>query len=96
MPCTGGGGAGAAPAAGAATPTIVPLSRLGPPGAPALGAPAPTLDGTGPALGGPPIGAPAAGRGPAAAPGPLWFIINMVPLNFGAALFIENPHLVQV
>jgi len=28
--------------------------------------------------------------------GPPWFIISIVPLNFGAALFIENPHFVQV
>jgi hypothetical protein len=25
-----------------------------------------------------------------------WFIISIVPLNFGAALFIANPHFVQV
>jgi hypothetical protein len=71
---------------------MVPLSRLGTPGAaPALGPPPPP-DGT--LLAG---GAPAAGRGPAGVTeGPLWFIINIVPLNFGAALFIEKPHLVQV
>jgi hypothetical protein len=31
-----------------------------------------------------------------AAAAAFWFIINIVPLNFGAALFIENPHLLQV
>jgi hypothetical protein len=68
--------------------------------APALGAPAPTFEGTmlpdsldgGGGKGGP----PAPGRGPGAVLPPLWFIINIVPLNFGAALFIENPHFVQV
>jgi hypothetical protein len=39
-------------------------------------------------------GAGAPGRGsPGAAPS---FIINIVPLNLGAALFRANPHLVQV
>jgi len=76
---------------------MVPLRRLGLPGAaPALGAPAPTAD-AGPALGG--IAGAGAGGGapgnPAGAPAP-WFIISIVPLNFGAALFIENPHFVQV
>jgi hypothetical protein len=76
---------------------MVPLRRLGLTGAaPALGAPAPTFAGgtlaglgTG---GGAAAGTP--GRGPGT-PAP-WFIINIVPLNFGAALFIENPHLAQV
>jgi hypothetical protein len=93
-PIPPGGAPGAAPAAGAATPTIVPFSLLGTPGAaPALGAPAPTDPGPLPGPGAP--GAPAAGRGPPGA-GELWFIMSIVPLNFGAALFIANPHLVQV
>lgn len=111
MPGIGAGGAGAAPMAGAATPTIVPFSRLGRPGAaPAFGAPEPTFEEGAPTS--PPKlgeggadaagGAPAAGRAAAAvaaaaaAAAAPWFIINIVPLNFGAALFIENPHLVQV
>jgi hypothetical protein len=87
---------------------MVPLSRLGtPPDAPAFGPPKPTFDGRAPksgagaGSGGADGGPPAAGRGPAAAAAaaaaePPWFIINIVPLNFGAALFIENPHFVQV
>ena len=45
------------------------------------------------AAGGGAAGTP--GRGPAMGAA-FWFIISIVPLNFGAALFMENPHLVQV
>lgn len=37
---------------------------------------------------------PGLGCGTCEAPG--WFIISIVPLNFGAAVFIANPHFVQV
>lgn len=43
--------------------------------------------------GDPPMAGDDAGRA-GVAPG--WFIINIVPLNFGAAAFIANPHFVQV
>ena len=69
---------------GGATPTIVPFSLLGGPAAPA--APG-TAD---PGRGSPPTGGGGAGTGCAAGAGagvaaPGWFIISMVPLNFGAA-----------
>jgi hypothetical protein len=86
IPC-GGPPNGEPPGIGGATPTIVPLSLLGGPAAPA--APG-TAD---PGGRGPGTGAAGAGGGVGtgrAAPGagaaePGWFIINIVPLNFGAA-----------
>jgi hypothetical protein len=61
--------------------------------APALGAPALTPPEAG-ALG---FGAAAAGHGapPGGAGVGSWFIINIVPLNFGAALFNAKLHFVQ-
>ncbi len=70
---------------GGATPTMVPFNLLGGPAAPAdagLGA------------------APGGAAGAAGAAGPTaggWFIINIVPLNFGAAApLMLKPHLEQV
>lgn len=84
---TAPGGCGA-PNDGGATPSIVPLS----------------FDGTGAAAAG--FGPPAAAGTPGAAGAPLGrgtppccgeFIINMVPLNFGAAApFRLKPHFLQV
>ena len=66
-------------------------------GGAAAGAP-PGPIAVGPAGGG--VAAAGGGVGAAGAPGfaaPGWFIINIVPLNFGAAApLMLNPHLVQV
>ena len=73
-PGPGGGGNGIPPAIGA-TPTIVPFSLLG----------------TYPAPGGGGVpaapGRPGGSGGPGGAPG--WFIISIVPLNFGAAALFK-------
>jgi hypothetical protein len=107
------GAAGAAPPPkfGGATPTIVPLSRLGTPGpAPAAGAPMPiggasaVKPGPDGGAAAPPPGAGAAGGcgtalGRGGAPGiePGWFIISIVPLNLGAAAVLSwNPHFAHV
>jgi hypothetical protein len=80
----------AEPGIGGATPTIVPLSLLGPGGRPA-GRGGPPGAGGGAAPGGGIIGGAAPGGGAGAAPGaiggaPPWpCIISIVPLNFGAA-----------
>lgn len=79
---------------GGATPTIVPLSLLGPADGTApvagRGAPGPPTPGGAAGAAGAPGGA---GGGAAAA----WFIINIVPLNFGAAApFKWKLHLLQV
>jgi hypothetical protein len=76
----------------------VPFNRfVGAAEAPALGRAlvvGGAADGAAEAGGGAAAGAGAPGRGrPGAAPS---FIINIVPLNLGAALFRANPHLVQV
>ena len=79
--------------AGAATPTIVPLRRLGgelP--APAEGAPAPTPD-IGLAAGGAPEPEVASRIACMFGGAPC---MSIVPLNLGAALFSANPHFVQV
>jgi hypothetical protein len=94
-----------APAAtklGGATPTIVPLSLLG-----TGRAPAPTPPDVGPASGAggggvaPAGAAGAAGAGAAGALTPgiagAWFIMSIVPLNFGAAAaFSAKLHLEHV
>lgn len=49
---------------------------------------------TPPVVGGMAGDEPGLGCGACEPPG--WFIINIVPLNFGAAVFIANPHFVQV
>ena len=72
---------------GGATPTIVPFSLLGGPAAPA----APGTAEAGRGAGGAPAAGPGGGVGTGRAPGaagaaePGWFIMSMVPLNFGAA-----------
>jgi hypothetical protein len=70
-----GGGAGVSPATGA-TPSIVPLSLLG------------TDGNTAPGNGSPGRGAGARGGG-ALGETAGWFIISMVPLNFGAATLLR-------
>jgi hypothetical protein len=82
-------GAGPAPpkADGGATPTIVPFNLGGMPPAPTAGlAPTATAPGCAatPAAPGP-LAAPPTGRGGAGVTPPDWFIIIIVPLNFGAA-----------
>jgi hypothetical protein len=75
------GGAGAAPTLGGATPTIVPFNLFA-----AGGGAAPVADGT--ALAGPGAGvgaAPAPGFAPGVGSVPGWFIMSIVPLNFGTA-----------
>jgi hypothetical protein len=72
-----GSGMRAEPGMGGATPTIVPFNLLG--GPPGRGGSAALVGGVG-------AGAPGGAGGAAGAPGtPCWFIISMVPLNFGAA-----------
>jgi hypothetical protein len=94
MPAAGGWCGGAKGCAGAAdppipigaTPTIVPFSLLGIAAAPG-GGNAPGAGRPGGAVGG--------GGMPGAAPG--WFIMSIVPLNFGAAaLFKWKLHLEHV
>jgi hypothetical protein len=108
-PAGGPAGPAGPPKLGGATPTIVPLRRLGEAAAaPAGGAPAP-IGGASAVKPGPEAGAPAAAGGGAAtagdepgrggAPGidPGWFIISIVPLNLGAAAVLSwKLHLAQV
>jgi hypothetical protein len=88
-------GGALAPIAGGATPSIVPF--IAGRAATGIGAAAGSAAGAAGAGVGPAAGAGAApGRIPASPPGG-WFIISMVPLNFGAvAPFSLKPHLLQV
>jgi hypothetical protein len=85
----GGGGSGVGPAMGA-TPTIVPFSLLGTAPAPGGGgSPAPGRAGGGAWGGGGELEDP--GRTPG------WFIMSIVPLNFGAAALLRwKLHFAQV